>query len=158
MAGCGILQYCKLVPSQSSSSSSEMPDSNGTLRKKIPLRAIELANTKVSELTDKPRGRPPYSILTSAQRFEVGKQAAEHGVSVSIRYFSKTFTQRNNCKKAKNLYQSSLKLNRLCDSLEDAPKELPCKKTGQPLLIGGELDRQVQEYIREARKRGLAIY
>ena len=63
---------------------------------------------------------------------------------MSIRCFSKIFTQRNNCKKANNLYQSSLKLNQPCDSLEDAPKELPCKKTGRPLLIGGELDRQVQ--------------
>ena len=63
-----------------------MPDPNGMLSRKIPLRAIELANVKVSELTDKPHGPPPFSILTPAQRFEVGKRAAEHGVTVSIRY------------------------------------------------------------------------
>ena len=61
-----------------------MPDPNGPLSMKIPSRAIELANAKVSKLTDKPRGHPPYSILTPAQRFKVGKRAAEHGVTVSI--------------------------------------------------------------------------
>ena len=55
------------------------------------------------------------------------------------------------------MYQSSLKSNRPCDSLEDITQELPRKKTGRTLLIGEELDRQVQEYIREARKRELAI-
>ena len=55
------------------------------------------------------------------------------------------------------MYQSSLKSNQPCDSLEDITQELPCKKTGRPLLIGEELDCQVQEYIREARKRELAI-
>ena len=34
---------------------------------------------------------------------------------------------------------------------------MPRKKTGLPWLIGKKLDHQVQEYIREARKRGLAI-
>ena len=28
-------------------------------------------------------------MLTPAQRYEVGKRAAEHGVTVSIRYFAK---------------------------------------------------------------------
>ena len=68
-----------------------MPDPNGMLSRKIPSRAIELANVKVSELTDKPRGRPPFSIPTPAQRFEVGKGAAEHGVTVFIRYFAKKY-------------------------------------------------------------------
>ena len=36
-------------------------------------------------------------------------------------------------------------------------KELARKKTGRPLLIGEELDQQVQQYIKDSRKRGLAI-
>jgi len=47
MAGHSILQYCKLVYSQSLSSSSEIPDPNGLLSKKISSRAIELASAKV---------------------------------------------------------------------------------------------------------------
>ena len=36
-------------------------------------------------------------------------------------------------------------------------KELPCKKTGRPLLLGAELDTQVQEYIKNVRRRGLPV-
>ena len=91
MAGYDILRCCKLVSLQSSSSSSEMSDPNGPLSRKIPSRAIELANAKVTELTDKPRGHPPFYILTPTQRFKVGKRAAEHGVTVSRRYFAKKY-------------------------------------------------------------------
>ena len=72
-----------------------MPDPNGLLSKKVPSTAIELANAKVLELMDKPCGRPrpPYLILMPAQRFEVGKRAGEHGVTVSIRYFAKKYPQ-----------------------------------------------------------------
>ena len=33
---------------------------------------------------------------------------------------------------------------------------MPHKKTGRPLLIGEELDMQVQEYIKDTMKPGLA--
>ena len=36
-------------------------------------------------------------------------------------------------------------------------EELPRKKTGRPLLIGEELDAQVQQYVKESRKCGLPI-
>ena len=70
----GILKY-KPVSLQSLASSLKMPDPNGLLNKKVSSTAIELANSKVSELMDKPHGSPrsPYLILTPAQRFEVGK-------------------------------------------------------------------------------------
>ena len=42
------------------------------------------------------------------------------------------------------------------DSSEDL-SELPSKKMGRSLLIGEELDRQVQEYLRYLREQGLAV-
>ena len=36
-------------------------------------------------------------------------------------------------------------------------QELPRLKTGRLLLIGAELDAQVQEYIKQTRKCGLAV-
>ena len=39
----------------------------------------------------------------------------------------------------------------------DGVKELPCKKTGRPLLLGDELDKQVQEYVKYMRDRGTAV-
>ena len=34
---------------------------------------------------------------------------------------------------------------------------MPRKKTEQPLLLGTELDTQVQEYIKDVRRRGLVV-
>jgi len=38
-----------------------------------------------------------------------------------------------------------------------AVKELILKKRGKPLLIGGELDDQVKEYVTELRREGVVI-
>ena len=74
-------------------------------------------------------------------------------------------------RRLKNLYKSNLlqpvlpEKPETDDSDEEDTKattsnkveELPCKKTGRPLLIGEELDAQVQQYVKESRKRGLPI-
>ena len=91
-----ILKYFKPVPKTSDELLKGLPDPNGTLSKTVPPSAIKLANDEVSKAvegvpgmtTAKPRGthsRPnEYLILTPAQRFEVGKRAAEHGVTASL--------------------------------------------------------------------------
>ena len=43
------------------------------------------------------------------------------------------------------------------DGLQEQVQELPRKKTGRPLLVTEELDTQIQEYIKDLRKRRLAI-
>ena len=85
------------------SCSKELPDPNRTLSKTVPSSAINVANDEVSKAvegvpgmtTAKPRGthsRPNEClILTPAQQFEVGKRAAEHGVTASLQYFSKKY-------------------------------------------------------------------
>ena len=157
----GILKYCK--PVKSSSSSSDLPEPSGSLSKKVLSKAIELANAEIEKLKEEPRGRGPYSFLTPSQRFEVGKRAAEHGVTALIRYFAKKYPKlslkETTVRRLKNLYQSSLKSKKSGTGHEELKQiqELPRKKTGRPLLIGEELDGQVQEYVRHARKRGLAI-
>ena len=90
-----ILKYCKPT--------SSLPNPNGPLSEKISSKAIELANAEVEKIShlskeqvsEKTRGPRPnkYLILSPAQRFEVGKRAAEHGVTSSLRYFSKKYPQ-----------------------------------------------------------------
>ena len=48
---------------------------------------------KADETKSKPvRGsRKPYLYNTPAQRFQIGKRAAEHGVTSSMRYFAKKY-------------------------------------------------------------------
>jgi len=36
-------------------------------------------------------------------------------------------------------------------------KELHRQKTGRPLLLGAEIDIQVQEYIKDVRRKGLLV-
>ena len=162
------MKYFK--PKPSSSSSPSLPEPNGSLSKKVPSKAIEMANSEVTKLKEQPRGRGSYLILTPAQRFEIGKRAAEHGVTASIRYFAKKYPKlplkETTVRRLRNLYQSALKSRKSESSRtssvdhEDPSKEveeLSHKKMGRPLLIGDELDTQVQEYVRHVRKRGLAI-
>jgi len=63
-------------------------------------------------------------------------------------------------RRLKNLYQLELSKSQGNSSnnstLEEVPT-LPRKKSGRPLLIGDELDVQVQEYIKHLRKAGSPV-
>jgi len=83
-----ILKYFKPVPTSSPSSPS-LPDPDGPLSRKIPAKAIELVNVKDMEATKARRGCSPYLYLTPGQQYEVGKRAAEHGVTATLRYYDK---------------------------------------------------------------------
>ena len=162
MAAGGILKYFNLT-SVTSSTSPTLPDPDGPLSEKVPAKAIKLANAELEQQSkETPRGRrSPYTILTPAQRYEVGKRASEHGVTASLRYFFKKYPQlclkETTVRRLKNLYQSTLKSKSNDDGLQKQVQELARKKTGRPLLVTEELDTQLQEYIKDLRKRGLAI-
>ena len=173
----GILNYFKYKRDIAASYSTSLPEPDGSLKKKVSSKAIELANTEVKKVTEnQARGRGPYSYLTGAQRYKVGKRAAEYGVTNTMRYFAKKYPdlpvlKETTVKRLKNLYKSKLlqpvppEKPETNDSDEEDTKattsnkveELPSKKTGRPLLIGEELDAQVQQYVKESRKRGLPI-
>ena len=167
-----ILKYFQ--PINKKSPRDQLPDPNGPLNtdRKVPSSAIASANIAVqavlessetseaasdSSLGSKSRG--PYLHLTPAQKFNIGRRASEHGVTNALRYYRKTFPdlplKETSVRRFKDLFQQSLKRSR-SDSLEDV-SELPNKKMGRPLLIGEELDRQVQEYLRYLREQGSAV-
>ena len=54
-----------------------------------------------------------YVFLTPAQRFFVGKRAAEHGVTATLRYYAKCFPylalKETTVRRIKNVYLSELK-------------------------------------------------
>ena len=47
---------------------------------------IKLANAKVANVTPCNNRTRPYLMVTPAQRYEVGKQASEYGVTASINF------------------------------------------------------------------------
>jgi len=63
-----------------------LPKLTGPLSKSVPMKAIELANTKVANVTHCNNRIRPYLILMPAQRYVVGKQASEHGITASINF------------------------------------------------------------------------
>ena len=69
----GLLKYFKYKHDVSASSSAGLPEPEGSLKKRVPSKAIELANAEVKKVTEnKARGRGPYTYLTGAQRYKVG--------------------------------------------------------------------------------------
>ena len=84
-----ILKYFPHVPKPSD----DLPDPNGPLSSKLASPAIQQANNHVSPVIERQAsgGRGAYSILTPSQRFQVGKRASEHGVTSTLRYYSKHF-------------------------------------------------------------------
>ena len=165
----GILKYFRPVKNQSPRES--LPNPHGPLNTdgRVPSSAIASANIAVEavlvetpDATDsssgaKSRGR--YQHLTPAQKFKIGKRASELGVTNALRYYKSTFPKlalkETSVRRFKNLFQQSSKRPR-SDSSEEL-SELPNKKMGRPLLIGEELDRQVQEYLRYLREQGSAV-
>ena len=77
-----------------------------------------------------------------------------------MKYFSKKYPgefgslKETTVRRLKNIYQAEL---RVSDSKAQDLTELPLQKTGQPLMLGEELDKQVREYVRDLRAMGVTI-
>ena len=96
--------------------------------------------------------RSPYVILTPVQWYQVAKRAAEHGVTASIRYYSRKFPdlalKETIVRRLKILtkclwameYTSTRWAKFFCSRIPGVLK-LPCKKTGCPLLLDEEMDQ-----------------
>ena len=88
----GILRYFHPVKEPSSSEAAGLPDPNGPLSKVIPSSTIASANEKVCAI-DKTgaASKTPYLHLTAAQKYQVGKRAAEFGMPNTICYYVRRF-------------------------------------------------------------------
>ena len=99
--------------------------------------------------------RGAYEHFTPKGKAHIGKMAAEHSVTVTVRFFFKAFPGRP-------LKESSMQtwkkyevevVNYMKADKEIAVTELVDKK-GRPLLLGSELDKQVQAYVTTLRTNG----
>ena len=170
-----ILNYFSRV--KKSSTSTGLPDTNGPLCGKVPLSSIQAANARVSKIVESQsvaaggtlsRSRKPYLYMTPGQRFQIGKRAAHHGVTASIRYFKRKYHDlrltETTVRRLKHLYLDKVpeleEQNSKDSSDDETPEEvqtLPRKKQGRPLLIGDELDKEIQAYIKHMREASSAV-
>ena len=140
---------------------------SGILRFFKPLKESEL-NPKSRELASKEvkkceertgtpgmkRGR--YDFFSPENKAKVAKYDSENGVTASLHHFKQT-GEFNNLKESTvrgwvKQYRSELRPAAGESSTGTACiKKLCEKKRGRPLLIGEDLERQVQGFIREVR-------
>ena len=91
-------------------SETNLPDLSGPLSKIIPSSTIAKVNKKVSSVIEKPvaANRGPYLHVTAAQRYQVGKRAAEFGVTNTLQYYAANFPslplKETSVRRFKNLY------------------------------------------------------
>ena len=84
----GLLKYFHREPKQKLP---VLPDPRGSLSsEEVPSSSLELMNNIIHNVCDKkttPHGgkHGEYLSLTSAQKFSIGKRAAENGVTATIR-------------------------------------------------------------------------
>ena len=168
MAWMALLKYFQLKNRKK-----PQPHPNGALSVKIPCSAITSANVCVGKLLNatanslgdgdkrNANSRGPYTILMPAQKFEIGKRAAEVGSTATMRYYAKNYPalelKETSVRRFKNNYQTQLKTLAKEVSDNSTVHELVSKKHGRPLLVGEELDEQVREYVGELRKSGVII-
>ena len=98
--------------------------------------------------------------FTYEQQATIGHYAAERGTVNAIRHFKGDFPK-DSLKEStihgwKNTVPAYLQelQSRRREGKDRMIKELPKRKTGCPLMMGEDLDRQVQKYLRDLGKTG----
>ena len=103
----------------------------------------------------------PYKKYSPEECLEIGHYASDHGTTAAARYFSRQL-QRNvyesTVQYMKRDYISTLRQKRAASPDEgDHLTALLPKKRGRLVLLGQELDRRVQAYLKKIREGGGAV-
>ena len=100
------------------------------------------------------RKRQEYQKVSTEMKSKIAKYAAENSVKAAVKRFKDQVPNapqnwKNTVRDWKDTYLRELRRKRSAGDLSDVL--LPKKKMGRPLLLGDELDKQVQEYIKSLR-------
>ena len=145
-------------------SNSSLPKTEGRLATVMPSSSIAAANREVKKVLDEPADlttkRGTYEHFTPEEKALIGKRAAEFGIRASIRYFSTKFPGRSlkvsSVRTWMTKYQKELAARKRAGE-DTTVKELGKKKTGRPLMLGEELDRQVHAYLTALSESGAVV-
>lgn len=142
---------------------STLPHPNGPLSRRLPPSTISFVNKEINSLLENSKSSSPttrgsYCVYTDDEKFLIGKRAAEMGVTSTIRHFKEKFSDRP-------LKESTVRTwkNKYVDELKEAKEKggkvekLSSRSRGHPLLLGKELDNQVQAYIKSLGDAGAVI-
>ena len=135
-----------------------LPSPSGLLKKQLDSAVIEEANKEVSKLITSAGGKHlPYLKVTPYQKATIAKYVAKHGIVNSIQHFKKDFPEEalkeSTIRGWKKTYLLELQSRKRAG--EDLSiKELPTKKIGRSLMLGKDLDKQMQAYLKELGRIG----
>jgi len=141
-----------------------LPNSNGPLSDCMPTAAISSVNKEVKDLVDATpsdsRKQGPYQNYTDEEKARIGKRAAKFGVTNTLRHFSKQFADRPLKESTVRTWMMNYKkelANQVKVGGSLTIEKLEMKKRGHPYLLGEEMDRQLQEYIKSLREAKAVI-
>ena len=138
-----------------------LPDPRGQLSLTLPSSSIVEANRYVQKVTKEAakQKRGPYKTYSPTVHSEIGKYACQHGVVSAARVFSqrleKTVSE-TTVRSIRNAYREELRKKR-SRAGNDEVSILPSKKHGRRVLLGQELDKKVQLYLKKVREGGGAV-
>ena len=125
----------------------------------VPSSSIAAANKDVTKVLEEeldkkdatPKSaRGDYEHFIPEEKARIGKRAAEHGVTGAIRYFSKVFPGRSlkesTVRTWKKKYLQEISERKRAGEAVTV-EALENKKTGRPLMLGQDLDKQVQSCL-----------
>ena len=160
-----LLQYYKIKKPV-------LPNPNGPLARVVPSSSIVAANEVVKNVISEAtagtseglkgslKERGPYVQFTPEEKARIGKRAAEYGVASTVRHFKRTFSDRevkeSSVRTWRNKYLDELSKRKRAGEEMDV-NELSDKKRGRRLMLGEELDKQVQSYVLDLRSNGAVI-
>ena len=152
-----------------------LPKPNGPLSTQMPSSSIVAANKEVkvmlqsesssgdssADKNEKSSKRGHYDFYSPEEKAHIARRAAEHGVTATIRWYSRKYPKRPALKESsvrtwKNKYTAEIIRKRKAGE-ETVVTELPQKKMGCPLLLGRELDCHMQSYIMALRDNDAVI-
>ena len=105
------------------------------------------------------KGKRRYTTdFSSEDRAKIGKFAVENGNAKAVKHFKSTYQHlgESTVRFFKKRYLDGLAEKRKNGEMHPAVAEIPVKKQGRPLLLG-DLDVQVQQYIRSLRSAGAPV-
>ena len=132
----GILKYFQVVKKTEQSTLSNeanLPEPNRPLSKVISSPAIAAANKKVSATNNAKASatRGAYLHLTGAQKYQVGKRAAEFGLTSALRYYARHYPdlplKETPMRHFKNQYFEDLK-SKIAETVQMRMKVMMTKK------------------------------
>ncbi len=150
-----ILQYFQ----RKNTSILSLPDPNGPLSNVIPSSGIEMANKMIvtSENTSKKLGQ--YNTFSPQIRAAIGKYSSLHGSTRAAQYYTKVLKKKVNESTVRTItkkYREEVRGKWERDE-DDTVVDLATKKPGRQLLLGEEIDHQVQVFIRKIRDNDGAV-